>query len=80
MSRFSMNPVVRLKQLAAHFMLVIEFCHRCGVRMPLVWRAPDPLWAEVGSEWGVLCPKCFDELARRKGLGVLLWEPREYPR
>jgi hypothetical protein len=54
---------------------LIEYCKRCGRRQPLVWSAPDALWLAVnGSEHGVLCPKCFDDLAHRQGT-FLRWMP-----
>lgn len=52
---------------------LIEFCHTCGVRQPLVWHAADNLWVEV-SDKGVLCPKCFDKRADRLGI-LLMWTP-----
>ena len=73
-----MNPVVRLKQVLAHMMLIVEFCHRCGLLQPVIWHAPDALWEQVSEDWGVLCPKCFDELARRKGVPLLVWVPEPY--
>lgn len=61
---------------------IIEYCHDCGVRQPLVWWSDNDLWHEVTGEpyisgdnmAGVLCPKCFD--VRCQKLGILLrWMP-----
>ncbi len=48
----------------------------------MAWGAPDDIWQAVsgyGIE-GLLCPMCFDVLARSKGI-VLAWfvgdEPKE---
>jgi hypothetical protein len=63
---------------------LIEFCHDCGVRQPVVWWADNSLWAKVtdekvydslGNMAGVLCPTCFDHRATAKGL-FLRWTPR----
>jgi hypothetical protein len=54
---------------------VVEFCHDCGVRQPIVWSAPDGLWLRlVGRSGGVLCPACFDRRAQQAGL-LLRWRP-----
>jgi hypothetical protein len=67
-----------IKRFLARHMLVIEFCHDCGVRQPLVWTAPDDLWADVSGEGdggGVLCPRCFTN--RADALGYFLrWVPQ----
>lgn len=66
---------VLAKRMLARFTLVIEFCHDCGVRQPLVWRAADDLWLEVmGDPGGVVCPVCFTR--RADALGISLdWRP-----
>ena len=70
-----MGPLAIVKRLLAKVTLVIEFCHDCGVRQPVVWTATDGLWAEVmGGPSGVVCPACFDKRAEAKGL-MLRWEP-----
>lgn len=61
-----------VKRIAARYMVIIEFCHDCGVRQPLIWHAPDEAWAAVMQEDGVLgagivCPMCFNKRARRNG-------------
>lgn len=54
---------------------IIEFCHHCGRRQPLVWHAPDSLWVQLrGDDPGPLCPKCFDNEAKKQSL-LLLWRP-----
>ncbi len=70
--------LARLKGLLCHLPLglgIIEFCHECGIRQPVVWTARDELWREVvGGPYGVLCPGCFDKAAVAKGL-FLRWKP-----
>lgn len=72
--------LVAIKSLLARFTTIIEFCHDCGVKQPLVWHADNELWALVTDQpvdndmGGVLCPKCFDR--RTRALGVhLYWVP-----
>uniref|UniRef100_A0A6H1ZYV5 Uncharacterized protein n=1 Tax=viral metagenome TaxID=1070528 RepID=A0A6H1ZYV5_9ZZZZ len=51
---------------------LIEFCKVCGREQPVTWYAPDVLWAEVvEGRCNVLCPECFNRLARRKK--IYLW-------
>lgn len=40
----------------------------------MVWGAPDHIWHEVTSlgEKGLLCPLCFDRMAKAKGI-VVAW-------
>lgn len=67
-----------LKTLLAKVMLVDEFCHRCGVTQPLVWWCESPqMWTEITGchENGILCPKCFDDMAKDRKL-LLKWYPR----
>lgn len=71
-----------LKTRLARWTTVIEFCHDCGVRQPLVWWADNSLWSEVtgakpvdGDNMpGILCPNCFDRRADKMGL-LLFWRP-----
>lgn len=54
---------------------LVEYCDDCGVRQPLVWYSADQVWREVtGEVGGVLCPRCFNDRAGRKGL-LLYWSP-----
>jgi hypothetical protein len=67
-----------------------ETCRECGRRQPLTWWCMDNrLYArlvrpDVG-EWpisgegvgGVVCPRCFDRLARAAGV-LLMWQPTEW--
>ena len=58
---------VIIKKLACKHMLLIEFCHTCGRKQPLVWASSDDLWEELTSgPNGILCPECFDKLATSK--------------
>ena len=54
-----------------------EFCHRCGRHQSIVWHADDKLWNKVAGSYPVLCPKCFDDLAFKKRIG-LRWVSVEY--
>lgn len=52
-----------------------ELCQGCGRRIMAHtgswWHADDDLWLDVhGSEAGTLCPRCFTEDAKRKGISV----------
>ncbi len=54
---------------------LIEYCNVCGIRQPLVWWAENELWLKlVGSNYGALCPRCFDKRAYKAGL-YLTWKP-----
>lgn len=53
---------------------LVEFCHDCGVRQPLVWWADDALYREICGGKGVLCPECFNKRAHRLGI-LLRWMP-----
>lgn len=66
------------KTVFARWFTVIEFCHDCGVRQPVVWTADDELWCDVANEpegGGVLCPACFDRRAQEKCI-FLRWIPK----
>lgn len=50
-----------------------ELCTDCGRPVGRCtdswWRAPDELWLEVtGSDAGVLCPPCFTNRCRTRGI------------
>lgn len=48
-----------------------ERCKDCGRPYQLVWSAPHPLWNSIwGNEGGTLCPDCFDDRCRTKGIYV----------
>lgn len=67
------------KTLLARFVLVAEFCHRCGNDVAQVWTAPAELWAEVARRvdgGGVPCIRCFDRIAWAQGR-FLRWVPHE---
>lgn len=65
---------VRFKEWAAKHFRVIEFCHDCGRRQPLIWTAHDDVWARFATGQKPLCPECFD--ARAVAAGVLVrWIP-----
>lgn len=66
-----------IKTLLARYFLIVEFCGDCGKKQSLVWTAPDFLWIEVyGSEYGVLCPECFDKRCAKLGK-FIRWTPEE---
>lgn len=74
--------LAKIKSLLCRFMLVGEFCHRCGIQQPLVWWCEGvdhcSLWAEVAGPHGILCPKCFDRLARKRGIAIRFLATEEY--
>lgn len=54
-------------------------CQKCGGHNP-VWSAENELWnTVVGSEAGILCPVCFDKMAREKGFNPYLRITKEIP-
>ena len=69
------HPLVAAKSLLARFFLLIEFCHRCGKKQPIVWHASDAIWERYRDGYNVLCPDCFHHLAERGGVR-LQWEPQ----
>lgn len=72
-----MRPMLWAKRLLQRLHLaagLIEFCHDCGVRQPLVWWADDALYREVCGGKGVLCPECFNERAHQLRI-LLMWTP-----
>ena len=69
--RLGIKRLMQALHLAAG---MVEFCHDCGKRQPLVWWARDDLWEQVSGGKGVLCPRCFSEQAYSVGL-FLYWIP-----
>ena len=73
-----MNWLAKIKNILCRYTCIIEFCHNCGRKQPLVWWCPDnKLWCEITGEKeidgecaGVLCPKCFDKIASQKGISI----------
>ena len=71
-----------LKSKLARYLTVIEFCHDCGREQPVIWWCEsNELWAEVAGQdyvekpyyaGGILCPKCFERRARKKGI-LIRW-------
>lgn len=57
----------------------IEWCHRCGRTVDVVWQSDDLLWNEISGDAGVLCVPCFDRRCAARGI-ILTWEPRELVR
>ena len=47
-------------------------CDRCGGRN-IVWHADSDLWNRVADEFSILCPICFVELAKEKGIEPTSW-------
>jgi hypothetical protein len=51
-----------------------RFCERCGGPNLRWWHAPSPLWntvmrdTEGREKFGIVCPRCFGELAQEKGV------------
>lgn len=70
-----MRLLARIKRMLAKVVMVIEFCHECGIQQPIVWTADDVLWAEImGGPAGVLCPSCFSRKCEQRGM-FLRWRP-----
>lgn len=46
-------------------------CEYCGCFYFETWNAPDAIWGIISNEYNLLCPQCFDELAREKGLTIV---------
>ena len=72
-----MGLLAKVKTLIcrSRLIILIEFCHHCGRRQPLVWWCDDyKLWQEVTGcqQNGIYCPRCFDRMAARKGI-LLKW-------
>src|SRR3990167_11232000 len=63
---------------------MVEYCHDCGKRQPLVWWADDDLWERVmgtpggAGQGGVVCPPCFWNRALDKGI-FLHYSPNILP-
>lgn len=56
-------------------------CDRCGHGYLTAWIAPDHIWHIVtgrGND-GLICPSCFDEMARGIGI-VLVWSVNDEPK
>lgn len=62
--------LVLFKRFLSKYLLLIEFCKKCGVKQPLVWSASDELWNRVSGDYNVLCPNCFNTIATQKGIHV----------
>ena len=67
----------RLARLRALWWIVVrrhetEICGRCGGPVGVVFHVHDELWLRgcgfPDAPHGVLCPRCFDKLARQTGL------------
>src|SRR4051812_46880188 len=74
--------LARIKAILPNWIVRIEFCQRCGITQPLCWTCDDDLlWKEInGSMNGVLCPKCFYDLARQKNFFVIFHARADYVR
>lgn len=50
-----------------------SYCHKCGGHNP-IWSADNELFNKVnGSGNGIMCPVCFDKMAREKGIEPFYW-------
>jgi hypothetical protein len=72
---YHLNPKVLLKWIACHFMMLDEYCHRCGDQVRVVWWADQQLWDEVmgTGEAGVRCVECFIRECLEHGIATQ-WE------
>ena len=67
-----MNWRARIKTVLARHFLLIEFCHRCGRKQPLVWHAPNEIWERFCGAYSILCPECITHNADKGGT-LLYW-------
>jgi hypothetical protein len=68
-----MTILAWIKSILPNWIIRVEFCQRCGIRQPLAWQCDsDEIWKEInGTTNGVLCPKCFDAIAKKKGIFIM---------
>ena len=77
-----MRLLAIVKHYLAKFTLIVEFCHLCGRRQPLVWWCesdelylrlikPVARWPFRRLESGIVCPQCFDKLAVKAGIVLM---------
>jgi hypothetical protein len=63
------------------FIMVVEYCRRCGTEVSQIWWSPGWLWEDITGELdgaGIRCIRCFDVEAQRRGIH-LQWVPRLCP-
>jgi hypothetical protein len=63
------------------FIVVVEYCDRCGIQIDQIWQAPAWMWEDVTGQLdggGIRCVRCFTVEARRKGIH-LQWVARLCP-
>ena len=83
MSEYKTSLLAKIKSILPQFIInyfeIIEFCQRCGIQQPIAWHCKsDELWKKInGTKNGVLCPKCFSELAQEKGI-FIMWYPEVF--
>lgn len=71
--RLSFKRLVQRLHLCAIFGM-IEYCHVCGRKQPLVWWAEDADWEKFSQGKGITCPECFDQEAAKQHV-VIRWIP-----
>lgn len=48
-----------------------DYCKQCGGRN-VTWSAENGLWNELmNGPSGIMCPQCFESMARKKGVSVI---------
>lgn len=48
-----------------------DYCKKCGGKN-VVWSADNDLWNELmGTTGSIICPQCFDKLAKEKGVSII---------
>ena len=47
-----------------------DFCNDC--RHPnITWYAPNELWNKLCERYEIICPKCFQQRADKKGINLV---------
>lgn len=73
-----MNWLAKIKTRLCRYMVLIEFCHRCGRKQELTWWcASNEMYEEIAGRATILCPKCFDIEASKRGLPIQ-WTATKY--
>ena len=60
----------------------MPICELCKHEYHIAWDAPDHIWQTISGHTdnsGLLCPTCFDTLARLKGV-ILIWHVANKPK
>ena len=67
------SELARLKKLDGNDDHIENRCERCTGRNLHSWYADSDVWNKVAGDYSVLCPICFTDLAREKGIDPSAW-------